>query len=219
MATMVAHMTELQAVNQMLRSIGESAVQTLSSGQIDAEQAQATLAEVSRRIQSQGWHCNTRRSVSLGKNSSNQFAVGVNVLSIDTVNPDSGRRQGSPNPSSYFNAVLRRSADDTKYLLYDLDNDTEVWTTPTTLTVDIIEYLPFSNLTTQLQVYVYKSAAHEYQKSAVSSSTLYQFTLEDVQEAGMNAVQEETANEDRNMFTHNRHAREVVYRYNPIYNT
>jgi len=219
MATMVAHMSELQAVNQMLRSIGETPVQTLSSGQLDAEQAQTVLGEVSRRIQAQGWHCNTRRSVSLAKNSSNQFAVGVNVLSIDTVNPDSGRRQGTPNPSSYYNAVLRRSADDTKFLLYDVDNDSETWADPDLLTVDIIEYLPFSALTPLLQVYVYKSAGHEFQKSAVSSGTLYQFTLEDVEESGINALQEDTANADRNMFTHNRHAREVVYRYNPLYNT
>jgi len=219
MAVLSAHMTTLQAVNQMLRSIGETPVSSLATGQPDSAQAEQVLEEVSRRIQAQGWHCNTRRSVSLGKNSSNQFAVGINVLSIDSVNPDSPRRTSTPNPSSYFNVGLRRAADDSKYLLYDVDNDTEVWTDPETMTVDMIEYLPFETLTPMLQIYIYKSAAHEYQKSAVSSQTLYQFTLEDVQEAQINAIQEDTANEDRNIFRNSRAAREVTYRYNPIYNT
>jgi len=219
MAVLIAHMTELQAVNQMLRSIGETPVSSLASGQLDAEQAQAVLEEVSRRIQAQGWHCNTRRSVSITRNASNQYAVPINVMSVDTVNPDSPRRTGSPNPSSYFNVSLRRSADDSKYLLYDVDNDTETWSTPATLTVDMVEYIEFTNLTTLLQVYIYKAAAHEFQKSAVSSQVLYQFTAEDVAEAEANAIQEDTANEDRNMFRNHRAAHEIVYRNNPLYNT
>ena len=49
-----AHMTKLQAVNQMLRSINEQAVSSLSSGQIDAERAEEVLNETSRRVQSEG---------------------------------------------------------------------------------------------------------------------------------------------------------------------
>lgn len=220
MAVLVGHMTELDAVNQMLRSIGETAVSQINSGQIDAAQAEGVLNEVSRRIQASGWHANTRRSVALSRNSDNQFVVGVNVLSIDSVNPDSPRRTGSPNPSSFYNVMLKRSSDDTKYLLYDVDNDTETWASgPTTMVVDIVEFLEFEHLPPLLQVYIYKEAAHEFQKSAVSSAVLWQFTQEDVDIAMAEAIQEDTKNEDRNIFRHSRAAREVVYRYNPIYNT
>lgn len=218
-APKVAHMTELEAVNQMLRSINEQPVQSLASGQIDAEQAEAILTETSRTIQAEGWHANTRRSVSVTKNSDNQFAVGVNVLKVDTVNPDSPRRTGSPNPSSFYNAGLRRSQDDTKWLLYDVDNDSETWADPDTLTVDIVEFLPFEHLPVALQAYIYRSAGHAFQKSAVGSQVLFEFTREDVERAEARAVQTDMENEDRNMLRDSRASREIVYRYNPYYNT
>jgi hypothetical protein len=217
---LTAHMTTLEAVNQMLRSIGEQPVSSLSSGQIDAELAQDILDETSRRIQGQGWHANTRRGVEYTLNASNQFAVGVNVLSIDTVNSDSPRRSASPTPSAFYNVMMKRAADDSKFLLYDVDNDTETWASgPSTLVCDVVEFLVFDTLPPLLQVYIYKAAAHEFQKSAVSSEVLRGFSLEDVQEAQLNAIQEDAANEDRNMIRNHRPAWEVAYRYNPLYNT
>ena len=73
MATLEAHMTELKAVNQMLRSISEQPVSQLGSGQIDSDNAEEVLEEVSRRIQSQGWHANARRGVVLPVNASFQL--------------------------------------------------------------------------------------------------------------------------------------------------
>ena len=220
MATLEAHMTKLQAVNQMLRSINEQPVSQLASGQVDAENAEDVLDEVSRRIQAQGWHANTRRGVTLSKNASNEFAVGTNVMRVDTVNPDSPRRAASPSPSAFYNVALRRDQADTKWLLYDVDNDSETWATgPSELTVDIVEYLAFSGLPVYLQTYIYKAAAHEFQKTAVSSQVLWQFTQEDVRDEMVNAVQADSEAEDRNVFRNHRPAWEVVYRFNPLYNT
>ena len=218
-APKVAHMTELEAINQMLRSINEQPIQSLTSGQIDAESAEAVLTETSRLIQSEGWHANTRRSVSITKNSDNQFAVAVNVLKVDTVNPDSPRRTGSPNPSSFYNVGLRRDAADTKWLLYDIDNDSETWSDPDTLTVDIVEFLPFEHLPVALQAYIYHSAGHAFQKAQVGSQVLFEFTREDVDRSEARAVQTDMENEDRNMIRDSRAAREIAYRYNPMYNT
>ena len=81
----------------------------------------------------------------------------------------------------------------------------------------MVSLIEFGHLTPALQIYIYKAAAHEYQKSAVSSEVLYQFTGEDVQVAQHNAVQEDTANEDKNIFRNNRAAASVVARYNPLY--
>jgi hypothetical protein len=215
-----AHMTTLEAINQMLRSIGEQAVSSLSSGQIDAELAEDILNETSRRIQAEGWHANTRRGVEFTKNASDQFAVGVNVLSIDSVNVDSPRRTASPTPSAFYNVMLKRASDDSKYLLYDVANDSETWTDgPDTIVCDVVEFLEFDVLPPLLQVYVYKAAAHEFQKSAVASQVLMQFTAEDTEIARVNAVQNDAANEDRNVFRNHRPAWETVYRYNPLYNT
>jgi len=219
MALLLAHMSKLDAVNQMLRSINEQAVSSLNSGQIDAERAAAVLDETSRRIQAQGWHSNTRRNVTLTPNASDQFALGQNVLSVDTTNPKGSRIQNTSAHTSHVNVIMKRSADNSLWLLYDVNNDSETITDITQMTVDIIEFLDFQNLPTSLQVYIYKSAAHEFQKGSVASQVLYEFTKEDVQMAMIDAIQDDARNEDANVLKDNRQAREVAYRYNPTYGT
>jgi hypothetical protein len=219
MVALVAHMTKLQAVNQMLRSINEQPVSQLASGEIDAERAEDILDETSRRIQAVGWHANTRRNVSVTPNASDQFVVGQNVLSIDSVNPRGRRMSTTPTHSGFVNIAIRRSADDTKWLLYDVDNDSETITDLTEITCDIIEFLTYANLPTPLQIYIYKAAAHEFQKTSVASQVLYQFTLEDVEVAAAEAMQDDWKNDDANVLKDRRSAWEITYRYNPTYGT
>jgi hypothetical protein len=53
-------MTELEAVNVLLTTIGEAPVNTLTGNQVtDVTVAKQVLLEISREIQSQGWHFNT----------------------------------------------------------------------------------------------------------------------------------------------------------------
>jgi len=212
-----AHMTKLEAVNDMLLSIGESPVQQLDGGQQDAAIAENVLDRASRRIQLKGWHANTLRSYELTKNASNQFVVGIDILKVDTVNPHSGRANNTPSPSSYINVALRRSSDDTKWLLFDVDNNTETWTNETTLTVDMVQFLDFKDLPPSLQNYIAKDAGRRYQKGAVGSRVLHAFTEEEVIEAQTDALQEDMENEDRNIFQHDRASHSIVYRYNPGY--
>jgi hypothetical protein len=214
---LAAHMTELEAVNEMLLSINESPVQALDGSLQDASIGQTILKNESRRIQAQGWHCNTRRNIELSKNVGDQFAVGIDTLKIDTVNPRSRRANHTPAPSRFINVSLRKSADGTKYLLYDVDNDTETWPSETTVTVDIVSFVEFDHLTPMLQIYVFKSAAHRFQKAMVGSRILFEFTKEDVLEAMTDAVQEDADNEDNNMLTDNRSSMQITYRRNPLY--
>jgi hypothetical protein len=68
-----------------------------------------------------------------------------------------------------------------------------------------------------LQIYVFKSAAHRFQKAMVGSRILFEFTKEDVLEAMTDAVQEDADNEDNNMLTDNRSSMQITYRRNPLY--
>jgi hypothetical protein len=213
---MIAHLTELEAVNEILRSIGETPVQGLDSGQQDAEQAAEVLHQVSRRIQAQGWYSNTRRGVVLTKNFTNQFPLGVNVLKVDTVNPRDRSEAGNQTNSKQYNAVMRREAAGSKFILYDLNNNTETWATPTTLTIDVVEFLPFNDLTPLLQTYIHFAAGHRFQKVSVSSQVLWEFTREDVDEAQLMAVQEDADNEDDSVHRYGATA-EVSRRNNPLY--
>lgn len=220
MAPLEGHLTKLQAVNEMLLSIGETPVSSLESGLGDAELAEALLDRASRQIQLKGWHCNTLRDYELTKNGSNQFALPVNTLRVDTVNPRGGyRRTSTPAHSKGVNASMRRSADNTKWLMYDNDNNTETWTAndPATLTVDIVQLEEFANLTPALQHYVWAYAAHRFQKSIMGSKVLNEFTAQDLEEALIQAIQEDTMNEDQNIISDNGHVNSVAYRYNPLY--
>ena len=212
------HMSKLEAVNDILWTIGELPVQSLASGLGDAEIAEAMLDRANREIQLRGWQCNTRRGVTLTTNAGNQFALPVDVLKIDTSHRTSGRMTSSPVFSSHLNAHMRRSQDDTKWLMYDGDNNSETWSDITEMTVDITQLKEFRLLTPALQVYVWTWAAHRFQKGAMGSTVLHEYTLEDVVQAEMQASQEDTENEDLNIIRDNPHVRSVAYRYNPGFN-
>ena len=212
-------MTKLQGVNDMLWSIGESPVQSLESGLGDAEQAESILDRMSRQIQLKGWHLNTLRAHELSQNAAFQFVLPVNTLKVDTVNPRGARRRSTPRHSGTVNAVMKRSEDDTMWLLFDVDNNTESWENASedTLTVDLVLLLEFANLGPALQMYVWTMAAHRFQKGAVGSKVLQEATVEDVADALAQAVQEDVMNEDINLITQNAHVAAIARRFNPLY--
>lgn len=60
MANIFAPVTELEAVNQILATVGESPINSLeNSGVSVAALAQTFLHDVSREVQSMGLHCNS----------------------------------------------------------------------------------------------------------------------------------------------------------------
>ncbi len=219
MAPNEGHLSKLEAVNDMLLSIGESPVQDLESGLGDAAIAEAVLDRVSREVQLKGWHVNTLRNFTLNKDASNIFGLGVDTLTVDTVNASGGRQASTPRPSAFINAVMRRSSDDTQWLMFDEDNNSETWANETELTVDLVQFLNFANLTPALQVYVWTSAAHRFQKGMVGSRVLFEYTSEDVLNAETQAVQEDAANEDLNVIRENAHVRSIAFRNNPQANS
>ena len=76
--------TKLEATNVMLTAIGESPVNTItSSTTTDVSIAIQILDNVSREVQSVGWHFNTDTNYLLAKNSSNQIVLPTNCLRVD----------------------------------------------------------------------------------------------------------------------------------------
>lgn len=216
MATNAGHMTKLQAVNEILWTTGEAPVSSLSSGLGDAAVAEDMLDRVSREIQSTGWHVNTLRAYELTSNVATQFVLPDDTLKVDTVNHKGGRKTNTPVPSSFINAVMRRSADDTMWLLYDMDNHTELWATPTTLTVDLVKLLSFSDLNPALQYYIWAKAARRFQQGAMASVVLAKMAERDVHEALTQALQEDFDTEDYNMLNDSWGARAISQRNNPL---
>ena len=80
-------MTELEAVNVLLTTIGESPVSTLSGNQVvDDAIAQQVLLEVSREVQSMGWHFNTDIRVELSPAIDTFIYVPTDTARIDITN-------------------------------------------------------------------------------------------------------------------------------------
>jgi len=88
-------MTELEAVNVLLTTIGEAPVNTLTGNQVtDVTIANQVLTEVSREVQAQGWHFNTEDKVVLSRNEFNQIVVPADVARIDTPDINTVERDG-----------------------------------------------------------------------------------------------------------------------------
>jgi len=60
--------TEIDAINTMLTTIGESPVNSINASTADTRIAQLILQEVDRATQSKGWNWNTEKDVVLTPN-------------------------------------------------------------------------------------------------------------------------------------------------------
>ena len=80
--------TQLEAVNSMLGHIGESPVDSIATPSalpVSASTALTILDEVSREVQSDGWHFNTEKDVTLSPDAGNSDKI---VLDTDVIEAD-----------------------------------------------------------------------------------------------------------------------------------
>ncbi len=76
--------SKLEAINTMLSTVGEAPVNSLSGSlTADVSLAQNILDEVSREVQSSGWHFNTEKEVPLIPNSNNEIELSSGVARVD----------------------------------------------------------------------------------------------------------------------------------------
>ena len=105
--------TELDSVNILLAAVGEAAVSSLETATtVDVTQAKNLISNIHREVQQKGWHFNTEWDVVLSLDSDSRIPLGTSVLSVysPTKLTTIRGREGSP-------------------FLYDLDNNTFIWTT------------------------------------------------------------------------------------------
>ena len=75
--------TELDAVNSILMSVGESPVNTLTVQSPEVAIAQKTLQQVCREVLSEGWVFNTETEYPITLDTNNHCIIPNNVLQID----------------------------------------------------------------------------------------------------------------------------------------
>lgn len=158
---MLTPTTELEALNTMLSTIGESPVNSVEdNGNVDAVIARQILRATSREVQSRGWHFNTEKDYSVQPDSNKNLVLPQTVLKADTVSPDQDT-----------DVVVRGNR------LYDRRKHTYIFDKP--VKVDMVVLLPFEELPEVARYYITIRAARIFQQRVVGSDTLSSFNSQD----------------------------------------
>ena len=182
---MLSPTTELEAINTMLSTIGESPVNTVEdTGNVDVVIARQILQSVSREVQARGWHFNTEINYTITPDSEGYLVLPNTVLKADTVYPDSSK-----------DVVVRGSK------LYDRENHTYVFTNA--VKVDMTILLTFDELPEVARNYVTIRASRIFQERVVGSDTLHAFNSQDEARAMVSLMEYEADTADLNILSGN----------------
>ncbi len=178
--------TKLEAVNVMLSTIGEAAVNSLSSGLLDAETAETILNNVTRSVQSTGWSFNEEIDYTLSPDSDGILNLPANCVRVDLAKSESKYRNAN------FDYVQRGTK------LYDKINHT--YAINETVKVDMIIALDFDELPETARRFIAIRASRIFQERVVGSETLSRFSDDDENTAWLDLLHSESDVNDYNIF-------------------
>lgn len=190
--TSLTTLTELDAVNIMLSTIGESPVSSLSADQstVDVSLARQILREVSVNVLEEGWQFNTEKEFPMTPEADTGFiSIPADCIQIDasTSTPISGNSYGNRD-------VAMRGGK-----LYDRTARTFVFTG--SLTVDMVILLDFQDMPQAARHYITIRAARVFQQRLVGSAELNGFTSQDETRARAALKKLDSNNADYNILT------------------
>lgn len=193
-------MTELEAVNIILAGIGEAEVTSIEDTTIeDAQMALSILRQVSRELQTVGWHFNTDYDYPLTPNVDDKIAYPVGAVHVD------------PMPSSCKDYVKRGG------FLYDREDRTFLFTDVTEVKCKIVWLLDFEDLPQACRDYITYKAARRFAKNVMGDEATVQFSAQDEAEAKAMFLRDEAQRADHNMLTSTHTAFRVLMRRRPWY--
>ena len=178
-------MTELEAVNTMLVTIGEQPVSSLDNlaGLQDASIAKQILSNISRAVQSKGWVFNLDLQVTYTPDANGEINLGSNVLRIDSTSKVRGTTKD----------IVERGGK-----LYDRENNTSIFTD--SIKVDRVIVLNFDDLPEAARRYVATRASRVFHDRVVGSGELHRFFQEDEAQAWSELLEYEAEIGDYTIF-------------------
>ena len=192
--------TELDAVNSILMSVGESPVNTLTVQSPEVAIAQSTLRQVCREVQAEGWKFNTETEYPINLDSNNHCIIPNNVLQIDL------------NHFKHLNDfdVVKRS-DNGVMKLYDLIEHRFNFenTSENKLYVDVIWMIDFEDVPQVFKDYITQRAARIATNRMVNDANAAELMATDESLARALALEYDTNQADYNIFN------DQEYRTNP----
>ena len=175
--------TKLEAVNTLLSAIGESPINTLNSGLVEATLAEQIVDNISRSTQSRGWSFNTDLEFKLSPDLAGEVALPTNCLHVDMT---------SLRMSSTSDLVQRGNK------LYDRVKNT--FAIDDTIEVHIVVLLDFEDLPETARRFITVRAARIFQDRTLGSDTLHGFQQDDEITAWADLQQAEAEVQDYNIF-------------------
>jgi len=176
--------TELDAVNQILSSVGQAPVTTLDLQNPEVAIVVNTLREVSKQIQLEGWSFNIERDYTMSRDSlTNEIAYPSNVLALDAnVHYHKDR----------YDLVKRNGKLYDKYEhKFTFDED---------IRADVTWFFDFQDLPPAIQAYITAKAARMCCIKMVGDSDLNQLLQEQEATTRAAAIEEECQQGDYSMF-------------------
>jgi len=154
--------TLLEATNELLGTIGESAISTLEGNlPRDAERAIKYIHAASRAVQHRGWSFNTDENSPLSRDSGNQIPVPLDALDI-SFEEGAGLTVRS-------GKVYNRTSNS---FTFDAD-----------VTANIVRFLPFDDLPESAKQAVFIRAGLQFQAQTLVEDVLFRFTEAQLNEA------------------------------------
>ena len=182
--------TELDAVNQILSSVGQAPVTTLDQQNPEVSIALNTLRESNKQVQAEGWTFNTEHHYELtGDANTFEITYPTNALQIDTTR------------SQHFDDYdpVRRGGK-----LYDRHKHTFLWKnedgTAKTIQVDVIWYFNFTEVPIAVQNYITARACVMSALKMVGDKELTQLLNQQEINTRAAALEYETSQGDYTMF-------------------
>ena len=212
----LAATTELEAVNALLRAIGEAPIASLGSGQPDEDMALSILEAVMKEVLSEGWRFNTEIGHEIAPEAStydwvdsagetttlNIFLPPADLLDFQVANV-SGQE--------HLDLLIRKadrypdgSGTGETILFYDrienrdgLDEDDHPY-----LYIDIVRFMDWSVLPEVARRYIVAVAARRFRGTLDETPTTLPFTDLDVRKAYRQLIKSEGTDRNRNIFNH-----------------
>jgi hypothetical protein len=184
---MISATTELEAVNEMLMSIGQAPVNTLAvSGIKDVNIARARLQSQTRRVLSRGFNFNTDDNYTLTPDSDGIILIPNGTLKIE----------GTGATDDY---TQRRHAKG--MALYNRTDATFVFAA--SVTVKVTWAFAFEDLPETARCYIATAAGRRFQSKVIGSTILDRFEEEDELKAWLLLERDERGSRKTNLFRAN----------------
>lgn len=177
--------TKLQAINQMLASIGQAPVVSLDTANPEISLADSILDTVTRQILGEGWHFNTEINYPFTPDNSGFIDIPDNVLQIS---------DNKTSNSQKYQTVLREGR------LYDKLEHTFEFPVGEPILCDVVWFIDFESLPQVFQDYIAQRASRVFAGSVVGSENMFKFNAQDEQVLRANCLAYDTSTSDVNVF-------------------